>query len=214
MDEGKEDAEREEKEDEEMTQENLPNMEVFAAYDDCFTLSEPRHSGCFISLVFSQDESQPSFASRHSSHWRKPPLAPRWACMPRDGPYGYCRSLSSSMENMVFPGAPLSPKRGSFSSLNEAINRECMFDRRGFRDDASLQCSKSQGKTPHTTFMSWVITLLPTHLETLVHYCFFVSAEWLKSPDFSHDSDSRGKIHSRKTVKIKETIPDPVMCYN
>ncbi|KAM4746146.1 transient receptor potential cation channel subfamily M member 6 isoform 1-T1 [Anableps anableps] len=151
MDEGEEDAEREEKEEEEeLTQENLPHL---------------------------KDENQPSFLSRHSSHWRKPTLPPRWACMPRDRPYGYCRSLSSSMENIAFSGAPLSPTRGSFPSLNETMNKECVSDRSGFRDDTSLQCSKSQ--------------------------------EWQKSSDFSQDLDNRGKIHNRKTVKIKESIPDP-----
>ncbi|KAM4578723.1 transient receptor potential cation channel subfamily M member 6 [Fundulus diaphanus] len=149
VEEAEEDAEREEKE-EDIRQEDLPHAE---------------------------DESQPSFPSRHSSHWRKPPLSPRWECMPRDRPYGYCRSLSSSMENMTFYGAPLSPTRGLFPSLKETLNKECMFGRRGFRDDTSLQCSKSQ--------------------------------EWAKSPDFSQDLDSRGKIHSRKTVKIKEGTPDP-----
>ncbi|MEQ2179986.1 hypothetical protein GOODEAATRI_030893, partial [Goodea atripinnis] len=125
MEEGEEDAEREEEE-EEMTQEDLSHME---------------------------DVSEPSFPSRHSSNWRKPPLSPRWACMHREGPFGYCRSLSSSMENMTFSGAPLSPTRGSFPSLNETMNKACMFDRRGFRDDTSLQCSKSQewAKSPDSS---------------------------------------------------------------
>ncbi|XP_014826160.1 PREDICTED: transient receptor potential cation channel subfamily M member 7-like isoform X1 [Poecilia mexicana] len=124
-----------------------------------------------------EDESQPSFPSRHSSHWRKPPLPTRWACLPRERPYGYCRSLSSSMENIAFSGAPLSPTKGSFPSLDETTDKEDMSDGRGLRNDASLRCSKSQ--------------------------------EWGKSSDFSQDLDSRGKIHNRKTVKIKASIPDP-----
>uniref|UniRef100_A0A1A7W9D3 Transient receptor potential cation channel, subfamily M, member 6 n=1 Tax=Iconisemion striatum TaxID=60296 RepID=A0A1A7W9D3_9TELE len=126
-----------------------------------------------------EDESQQSFQSKHSSHWRRPAFPPRWALRPRDRPYGFCRSLSSSMENVTFSGAPLSPKRKSFPSLNETIN-ECLSGQRGFRDDTSLHCSRSQewdkssdftpvldsrGKnrkmvkiqesTPDTTAMSW-----------------------------------------------------------
>nr|XP_015827713.2 transient receptor potential cation channel subfamily M member 6 [Nothobranchius furzeri] len=128
-----------------------------------------------------EDESQQSFQSRHSSHWRRLAFPPRWALRSRDRPFGFCRSLSSSMENVTFSGAPLSPNRKSFPSLNETIN-ECLSGRRGFRDDTSLQCSRSQewdkssdftpvleskGKihnrkmvkimesTPDTTAMSW-----------------------------------------------------------
>ncbi|XP_027890614.1 transient receptor potential cation channel subfamily M member 6 isoform X6 [Xiphophorus couchianus] len=146
VEEGEEDAEREEK----LEEEDVPNLE---------------------------DESQPSFPSRYSSHWRKPPLPTRWACVPRERPDGYCRSLSSSMEKIAFSGGPLSPTKGSFPSLEETTDKECLSDRRGLRNDASLWCSKSQ--------------------------------EWGKSSDFSQDLDSRGKIHNRKTVKIKESIPDP-----
>uniref|UniRef100_A0A3B3TU21 non-specific serine/threonine protein kinase n=1 Tax=Poecilia latipinna TaxID=48699 RepID=A0A3B3TU21_9TELE len=93
--EGEEDAEREEKEEEDVT-----NLEVFVAYSNCLTVSDSDNDD--VSPDFSQDESQPSFPSRHSSHWRKPPLPTRWACLPRERPYGYCRSLSSSMENIAF----------------------------------------------------------------------------------------------------------------
>ncbi|XP_043968718.1 transient receptor potential cation channel subfamily M member 6 isoform X1 [Gambusia affinis] len=124
-----------------------------------------------------EDESQPSFPSRYSSHWRKPPLPTRWSCVPRERPYGFCRSLSSSMEKIAFSGGPLSPTKGSFPSFEETTDKECMSDRRGLRNDASLWCSKSQ--------------------------------EWGKSSDFSQDLDSRGKIPNKKTVKIKESIPDP-----
>ncbi|XP_015242883.1 PREDICTED: transient receptor potential cation channel subfamily M member 6-like isoform X3 [Cyprinodon variegatus] len=137
----------EDAEEEEITEEDLPHME------------------------------ETSFPSRHSSHWRKPPICPRWTCAPRERPFGYCRSLSSSMENMAFSGAPLSPTKGSFPSLKDAMNKEFMFDRRGSRDDAPLRCSKSQ--------------------------------EWAKSPAFCQDMDSRGKIPNRKTVKIKDSTPDP-----
>jgi len=85
------------------------------------------------------DNSQPSFRSRHSSQWKRPTISPRWAYMPRDRPYGNCRSLSSSMENMTFSVAPVS------SSLNQLMNNEGMSGRRGFSDDASLQCSRNQG---------------------------------------------------------------------
>uniref|UniRef100_A0A096MCA3 non-specific serine/threonine protein kinase n=1 Tax=Poecilia formosa TaxID=48698 RepID=A0A096MCA3_POEFO len=133
------------------------NLEVFVAYSNCLTVSDSDNDD--VSPDFSQDESQPSFPSRHSSHWRKPPLPTRWACLPRERPYGYCRSLSSSMENIAFSGAPLSPTKGSFPSLDETTDKEDMSDGRGLRNDL----------------------------------------------------DSRGKIHNRKTVKIKASIPDPVI---
>ncbi|XP_054906514.1 transient receptor potential cation channel subfamily M member 6 isoform X4 [Poeciliopsis prolifica] len=123
------------------------------------------------------DESQPSFPSKHSSHWRKPPLPTRWACVPRERTYGYCRSLSSSMEKIAFSGGPLSPTKGSFPSLDETTDKDGICDRRGLRNAVYLWCSKSQ--------------------------------EWEKSSDFAQDLDSRVKIHNRKTVKIKESIPDP-----
>ncbi|KAM4576523.1 transient receptor potential cation channel subfamily M member 6 isoform 2-T2 [Odontesthes bonariensis] len=84
------------------------------------------------------DNSQPGFRSKHSSQWERPTISPRWAYMPRDHPYGNCRSLSSSMENMTFSVAPVS------SSLNQPMNNGGMSGRRGFSDDASLQCSRKQ----------------------------------------------------------------------
>uniref|UniRef100_A0A3B3XEK7 non-specific serine/threonine protein kinase n=1 Tax=Poecilia mexicana TaxID=48701 RepID=A0A3B3XEK7_9TELE len=77
VEEGEEDAEREEKE-----EEDVPNLEVFVAYSNCLTVSDSDNDD--VSPDFSQDESQPSFPSRHSSHWRKPPLPTRWASMERN----------------------------------------------------------------------------------------------------------------------------------
>ncbi|CAG5922165.1 unnamed protein product [Menidia menidia] len=90
------------------------------------------------------DNCKPGFRSRHSSQWRKPIIFPRWACMSRDRPYGNCRSLSSSMENMTSFVAPLGPMRGSVSSLNESVNNDGMSGRRGFSNDSSLQRSRNQ----------------------------------------------------------------------
>ncbi|XP_077376929.1 transient receptor potential cation channel subfamily M member 6 isoform X2 [Festucalex cinctus] len=57
-------------------------------------------------------------------------------------PFGYCRSLSSSVENMTFFGASLIPRGGSFPYLNEALNKQ--GGKRSFRDDTSLQWSSSR----------------------------------------------------------------------
>ncbi|KAM6931406.1 transient receptor potential cation channel subfamily M member 6 [Xenentodon cancila] len=122
MEEGEEEEEEEEAEEEEQEEEKTQEQEQ---------------------LPKAKDDSQPGFPSRPSSQWRRPIITPRWLYKPKDRPYGYCRSLSSSMENMTFNGAPLSPRRGSFVSLNEPMNKEDI-GRRGFRDDTSLQCIRNQ----------------------------------------------------------------------
>lgn len=63
--------------------------------------------------------------SRISSQWRKVGTLSKWVCVLRERPYGHCRSLSSSMENITFSSTQ-SPKRT-------------------FRDEASPQCSRSRG---------------------------------------------------------------------
>uniref|UniRef100_A0A3P9LRN6 non-specific serine/threonine protein kinase n=1 Tax=Oryzias latipes TaxID=8090 RepID=A0A3P9LRN6_ORYLA len=95
-------------------------------------------------LTDSEGDRLPSFVSKRSSQWRRPSIAPRWLYMPKERFYGFSRSLSSSMENITFSGAPLSPTRGSFFTLNEAVSKERIRGRRGFRDDTCLPCSRSQ----------------------------------------------------------------------
>ncbi|XP_013867494.1 transient receptor potential cation channel subfamily M member 6 isoform X1 [Austrofundulus limnaeus] len=114
-----------------------------------------------------EDDVQPSCQSRHWSHWRRPALSPRWAFMPRDRPFGFCRSLSSSMENMTF-GAPLSPKRDSFPSLDEPMNKDCLYGKRGFRDDTSLQCSRRQEWTKSSDFTSSLDSRGKSHNKKMV----------------------------------------------
>ncbi|XP_037831421.1 transient receptor potential cation channel subfamily M member 6 isoform X4 [Kryptolebias marmoratus] len=111
-----------------------------------------------------EDDIQP----RHSSHWRRPALSPRWAFMPRDRPYGFCRSLSSSMENMTFYGAPLSPKKDSFPSLDEPKNKDCLYGKSGFRDDTSLQCSRSQEWAKSSDFTSAMDSRGKSHKRKMV----------------------------------------------
>ena len=145
MEEGEEEDVEEEEQEEEKTQEQeqLSNPKVCRASGDVFPLSNPQDFyDVLINLMFSQDDSQPAFLSRHSSQWRRPMIAPKWSCVPRDRPYGYCRSLSSSMENVTFASAPLSQRRGS---LNELMIKEDMGGKRGFRDDSSLSNWRNQG---------------------------------------------------------------------
>ncbi|XP_022611056.1 transient receptor potential cation channel subfamily M member 6-like [Seriola dumerili] len=140
-----EDEEEEEEQEGERTQEQLSDIAVSRASSNALLLSDPRDiSEGLVNPAFSQDNSQPGSRSRSSSQWVRPVKSPRWACLSRDRPYGYCRSLSSSVENMTFSGATLSPTRGSFPSLNEAMNKESLSSGRGFKDDTSLQCFKSR----------------------------------------------------------------------
>ncbi|XP_037633258.1 transient receptor potential cation channel subfamily M member 6 isoform X1 [Sebastes umbrosus] len=178
MEEGEEEEVEEEREqEEERIHKQLSDTEVSRTSSDAVLLSDPRDiSEGLVNPAFSHDDSQPSSRSRPSSQWERPVKSPRWAYLSRDRPYGYCRSLSCSVENMAFSGTPLSPMRGSFPSLNEPMNKESLSDGRGFRDDTSLRCSRSR--------------------------------EWSKSSDFTQVSDSRGKNHNRKTVKIQESSPD------
>ncbi|XP_053181905.1 transient receptor potential cation channel subfamily M member 6 [Scomber japonicus] len=99
-------------------------------------LSRPKDfSEGLVNPAFCEDDCQQS-----SSTCGKHVKYPRWAFLSRDRPYGYCRSLSSSVENMTFPGVPRSPVRGSFPSLNDPVNKGGQT----FRDETSLQCSRSR----------------------------------------------------------------------
>lgn len=156
-----EDAEKEENE-KEMSLEQLSDVEVCEAFDSVL-LFLFLTCDVLTNLLFSQDDIQSGFQSRYSSHWRRPTFSPRWAYMPRDRRFGFCRSLSSSMENMAFSGAPLSPKKDSFSSLDEPVNEDCLYNRRAFRDDTSLHCSRRQG----------IFITLSSAANFLVSSCFF-----------------------------------------
>ncbi|TDH13356.1 hypothetical protein EPR50_G00056750, partial [Perca flavescens] len=130
-----EEEEEEEEREEERTSEHLSDGHFSRASSSAGLLSNSRDvavvSEGLVNPAFSQDDGRMISRSRPSSQWGRP--EPRWARVSRDRPYGYCRSLSSSVENVAFSGAPLSPTRGSFSSFNFS-----------FGDDTSLGCSKSR----------------------------------------------------------------------
>lgn len=138
--------EEEEEEEEQRQQEQLSNTEISRDSSNAVLLSEPQDILEGLgNPAFSQDDSPPSCRSRPSSQWKRPMKSPRWAFMFRERPYSHCRSLSSSVENMAFSGAALGPMRGSFSSLNDPQNKDIPSSGRSFRDDNSLQCSRSRG---------------------------------------------------------------------
>ncbi|XP_061586818.1 transient receptor potential cation channel subfamily M member 6 isoform X2 [Cololabis saira] len=163
MEEGEEEEAEEEEQEEENTQEleQLPKAKVCRSSGNSPQSGPQDFSDVLINPVSPQDDSQPGLPSRLSSQWRKPMTAPRW--IPKDRPYGYCRSLSSSMENMTFAGAPLGPRRGSFASLNESINKEDIAGRRGFRDDTSLQCSRNQEWSKSSDFTQVIESRSKSH---------------------------------------------------
>uniref|UniRef100_A0A665UQT8 non-specific serine/threonine protein kinase n=1 Tax=Echeneis naucrates TaxID=173247 RepID=A0A665UQT8_ECHNA len=122
------------------------NKTVSRASSNAVLLSDPRDiSVGLVNPALSQDTSQPSSRSRSSSQWVRPVKSPRWLCLSRDRPYGYCRSLSSSVENMTFSGPTVTPTRTSHPYLNEAMNKESLPSGRGFKDDTSLCCNKGRG---------------------------------------------------------------------
>ncbi|XP_069034204.1 transient receptor potential cation channel subfamily M member 6 isoform X1 [Embiotoca jacksoni] len=117
--------EEEEEQEEERTQEQMSNIDLCQVSSNAFLLSDPPDiSEGLINPAFSLDDSQPYSQSRHSSQWRRPIKSPRLLCMSRDRPYDYCRSLSSSVENITFSGAPIGSMMESFPSLNEPMNKE------------------------------------------------------------------------------------------
>lgn len=132
----------EEEEEEERNQDNLSCSGVSRASSEAVLLSEPRNilQG-FVNPSFSQDDSPPGFRSRPSSYWKRPMKSPRLACVFRDRPY--CRSLSSSVENMTFSGEPLSQTVGS-PSLHDPANK-VKDERETKRSDFSLQSSWRRG---------------------------------------------------------------------
>lgn len=129
---------------EERNQDNLSCSGVSIASSAAVLLSEPRNilQG-LVNPSFSQDDSPPGFQSRPSSYWRRPMKSPRLACLFRDHPYSHCRSLSSSVENMTFSGAPLSQTTGS-PSVHDPANK-VNNERETKRGDSSLQSSRRRG---------------------------------------------------------------------
>ncbi|XP_041642551.1 transient receptor potential cation channel subfamily M member 6 isoform X2 [Cheilinus undulatus] len=133
VEEEKEQNEEEETQEEERGQ--LSSREASEASSNALPLSDPQNmSEGSVKPSFSPEDVRPSSRSKLMK-------LPRRACLSRERPYGYCRSLSSSVENMTFSGAPL---RGSFSSLNEPVNKEDISGGTIFRDDTSLRCSRGK----------------------------------------------------------------------
>ncbi|XP_061624591.1 transient receptor potential cation channel subfamily M member 6 isoform X4 [Phyllopteryx taeniolatus] len=124
------------KEQNEPAHEQLSNLEVSRPTSNV-DLSEPENiSEDFENSAFRQLDTQFICQNRPFAK------SPRSAYRSRDYPHGYCRSLSSSVENMTFSGASPIPRGGSFPYLNEALNKQGA--KRSFRDDTSLQCSRSR----------------------------------------------------------------------
>uniref|UniRef100_A0A3Q3G8M0 non-specific serine/threonine protein kinase n=1 Tax=Labrus bergylta TaxID=56723 RepID=A0A3Q3G8M0_9LABR len=131
--------EREEEQEQEEERRQLSGIEVSRASSKALLLSDPRDiSEGLVNPAFSQYDIIPGSRSR-------PIKSPRQAGLSRDRPNDYCRSLSSSVENMAFSGVPRSQMGGSVSSLNEPMNRESLSGGRTFRDDTLLRCSRSRG---------------------------------------------------------------------
>lgn len=145
--EGEEEEEDEQEQEEEKTHKQLSSsIELSRASSSAVLLPGHRDvSEGLTNPTFSQDDIPTVSQSKPSSHRERSMKSPRLKCLFRDRPYGYCRSLSSSMENMTFSGAPLSPTKGSFPYLNEPVNKESLYGGRSFRDDTLLQCSRSKG---------------------------------------------------------------------
>ncbi|XP_067376278.1 transient receptor potential cation channel subfamily M member 6 isoform X3 [Channa argus] len=147
-----EDNVNEDEQEEEHAHKDLPNIDLSRASSSAVLLP-----GCqdmaegLINPAFSQDDSQTICRPKPSSHRERAVKSPRLTCLSRDRPYGYCRSLSSSMENVTFSGTPLSPTRGSFPSLTDPMNKESLHGGRSFRDDTSLHFSKEWSKSSDFT---------------------------------------------------------------
>ncbi|XP_057687570.1 transient receptor potential cation channel subfamily M member 6 isoform X2 [Corythoichthys intestinalis] len=121
----------------ELTHENLYNLEVLRHSGDIL-LSDPTKISKDFENCTCLDDHQLSGNSQN----RPCAKSPRSSYLSRDYPYGYCRSLSSSVENMTFSGASLIPRGGSFPYLNEAFKKR--GGKRSLRDDTFLQWSKSR----------------------------------------------------------------------
>ncbi|KAK7933882.1 hypothetical protein WMY93_004778 [Mugilogobius chulae] len=95
-----------------------------------------------------EDTISPSPPFRPLSHWKSPAKHHKWSRLSRDHPYEYCRSLSSSVENITFSGKPLSPNKGSFSNFdNPTMNEECLSTGKKLQATRSRKWSKSSDFT-------------------------------------------------------------------
>lgn len=141
-----EEREEEEEQEERKTDEQLSNLDVSRASSCAVLLSDPRDiSEGLVNPAFCQDDNQQSSRPRHSTQWGRPMKLPRWPHLSKDRLYGHCRSLSSSVENMTFSDAPVSPLKGSFPFLNLPLNNESFPGGRSPKEETSLQCSRSRG---------------------------------------------------------------------
>lgn len=90
-------------EEEERELEDSPSSEVSRVSSDADLLSEPQNilEG-LVNPSFSREDSPTGSRSIPSSQWRRPARPNKVSGSFRDAPYSYCRSLSSSVENMAF----------------------------------------------------------------------------------------------------------------
>ncbi|XP_076020867.1 transient receptor potential cation channel subfamily M member 6 [Genypterus blacodes] len=146
MEEEQEGEEEEEQEEQEKSaQEQLSSLKLSRSSSRALLLSDPQDiSEGLVNPACCQDDTKPNSLCKVSSQWERKVKSARWKCLSRDRHYGHCRSLSSSVENMTFSGAPLSPLRGSFPFLNEPISKESLQGGKSMREDASLQCTRSR----------------------------------------------------------------------
>ncbi|XP_055080003.1 transient receptor potential cation channel subfamily M member 6 [Periophthalmus magnuspinnatus] len=105
-------------EDEQKTQENVD----FKSSSKVKLLSEHKDiSEGLTNPAFSSGSIQASPPSSNSSQWKSPVKHIGWSRLSRNHPYEYCRSLSSSVENLTFSGKPLSQNQESFSHFDEPM---------------------------------------------------------------------------------------------
>ncbi|XP_072289423.1 transient receptor potential cation channel subfamily M member 6 [Eucyclogobius newberryi] len=111
-------------------------------------LSEPKNiSDGLINPGFYSDGNQPSLASRPSRQWKSLDKHPGWSRQSRDHPYAYCRSLSSSVENITFSGKSPNPERGSFFYFDEPVMEECLSIGNELQATSGRKWSKSSDFT-------------------------------------------------------------------
>ncbi|XP_016898711.1 transient receptor potential cation channel subfamily M member 6 isoform X3 [Cynoglossus semilaevis] len=128
-------AEREEDEDnhEEGSQKELfPNMTSSRTSSHTVLLSNHDDiSEGLVNPAFSLENSQPAPLSSDQCERH---LKSRWNRMSVNHPYIWCRSLSSSVENITFCAAPLCPERDSFPSLCRPMRGQRLSSGRSFSD--------------------------------------------------------------------------------
>lgn len=145
MEEEEERSEKEEKEEgEERELEDLPSSEVSRASSDADLLSEPQNTlEGVVNPSFSREDSPTGPRSVPSRQWRRPAKPHKVAAPFREGPHGYCRSLSSSVENMTFPRAPPSHMAGSVPESASDVRDESATT----SGNSCLQSNKKRGSS-------------------------------------------------------------------